>query len=296
MRQRRRPAHGFTLVELVVVIVVLGVVAATLAVFLPPAVAGYSASRNRAELSAAADLALRRMVRELRTAVPNSIRSPDAACFELVPTHSGGRFRTGPDTVNDSAAGCSPSATCAAALDSTQATTSFDVLTPLAATPAVGDFVVVDNQNPGDVYAGSNRAAITSVATPAASQGRLRLGVASTQFPLGYDGARFVVVPAADQAVFYVCSGADGSLNAQGQGKGTLFRLAGYGFNAAAPASCPATAGAAVVATGVLRCRFVYDPAQGATQQNGFVSLQLELARGGETASLLMGAHVQNTP
>ena len=39
----------------------------------------------------------------------------------------------------------------------------------LAAAPAVGDFVVVDNQNPGDVYAGSNRAAITSVTTPAPS-------------------------------------------------------------------------------------------------------------------------------
>jgi MSHA biogenesis protein MshO len=293
---RRHPQHGFTLVELVMVIVVLGVVGATLAAFLAPAVASYSASRSRAELAAEADGALRRMVQELRAAVPNSIRSPDAACFELVPTRSGGRFRTGPDTVNDSAAGCSPSATCAAPLDSTQATTSFDVLTPLASPPAVGDFVVVDNQNPGDVYAGSNRAAITSVATPAASQGQWRLGVASTQFPLGYDGARFVVVPGAQQAVFYVCSGADGSLNAQGQGKGTLYRLAGYGFNAAAPTSCPATTGAAVLATGVQRCRFVYDAAQGATQQNGFVSLQLELARNGETTSLLMGAHVVNTP
>ena len=30
--------------------------------------------------------------------------------------------------------------------------------------------------------------------------------------------------------------------------------------------------------------------------QNGFVSLQLELARHGETASLVFGAHVLNTP
>jgi MSHA biogenesis protein MshO len=295
-RPAQRPARGFTLVELVVVIVLLGVVGATLAVFVRPAVQGYTASRQRADLSAQADRALRRMVNELRVAVPNSIRSPDANCFELVPTRTGGRFRTGPDTVNDSAPGCAPGANCAAPLDTGSATTLFDVLTPLSETPAVGDFVVVDNQNPGDVYAGSNRAAITSVATPLSSQGRLRLGVASTQFPLGYDGARFVVVPAAQQAVFYVCSGASGTPNAQGDGPGTLWRLSGYGFNAAAPASCPATTGGAVVATGVLRCRFVYDPAQGATQQNGFVSLQIELARGGETASLLMGAHVVNTP
>jgi MSHA biogenesis protein MshO len=50
------------------------------------------------------------------------------------------------------------------------------------------------------------------------------------------------------------------------------------------------------MATHVRSCRFIYDPNQGATQQNGFVSLQLELARNGETASLVFGAHVVNAP
>jgi MSHA biogenesis protein MshO len=156
--------------------------------------------------------------------------------------------------------------------------------------------VVVGNQNPGDVYAGSNRAAITGVATPLATQGRLRLSVAATAFPSGYDGGRFVVVPQAQQAVFYVCAGADDTLDAQGHGKGTLYRLAGYGFNAAAPAACPATGGAAVVATGVKRCRFVYDPSVGATQQNGHVAMELELAQAGEAATLVLGAQVPNAP
>jgi MSHA biogenesis protein MshO len=170
------------------------------------------------------------------------------------------------------------------------------VLTPLAALPVAGDFVVVDNQNPGDVYAGSNRAAISAVATPGAAFGAHRITVASTQFPLGYEGGRFVVVPAAQAAVFYVCSGADGTLDASGNGKGTLVRKANYGFSATYPAACPATTGAAVMATHVRSCRFIYDPNQGATQQNGFVSLQLELARNGETASLVFGAHVVNAP
>jgi MSHA biogenesis protein MshO len=293
---RSRRSQGFTLVELVVVIVLGGVMAATLTVFFRPAFEGYLASRDRAELAAQADQALRRMVQDIRVAVPNSIRSAGAACFELIPTVAGGRFRTGPDTVNDNAPGCAPSATCAAPLDTTQATTSFDVLSPLQATPAVGDWVVVDNQNPGDVYGGTNRAAISSVATPDARYGRHRLGVAATQFPLGYDGARVLVVPDAQQAVFYVCSGADDTLDAQGNGKGVLVRLARYGFNSAWPAACPAIAGGALVATQVKSCRFIYDPNQGATQQNGHVSLQIELARRGETVSLLMGAHVVNTP
>lgn len=291
-----RRTRGFTLVELVVVIVIGGVMAATLTAFFRPAFEGYLVSRSRAELAAEADRALRRMVHDIRVAVPNSIRSAGAACFEVVPTRAGGRFRTGPDVVNDSAPGCTPGANCAAPLDPTQATTQFDVLTPLAVTPAVGDWVVVDNQNPGDVYAGANRAAITSVVVPDARFGHHRLGVAGTQFPPGYDGARVVVVPDAQKAVFYVCDGADGTLDAQGNGRGTLVRLANYGFNAAHPSGCPAATGGAVVATQVKSCRFVYDPNLGATQQNGYVSLQIELARQGETASLLMGAHVVNTP
>ena len=86
------------------------------------------------------------------------------------------------------------------------------------------------------------------------------------------------------------------TLDGNGNGRGTLFRLKAYGFNAAVPAACPATTGGAVLATGVVSCRFLYSPNQGATQQNGFVSLQLELARNGERASLVMGAHVVNAP
>ncbi len=68
------------------------------------------------------------------------------------------------------------------------------------------------------------------------------------------------------------------------------------GFNAAAPGACPATAGADVLATGLRSCRFLYTANQGATQQSGFVSVQLELTRSSETASLVFGAHVANTP
>jgi MSHA biogenesis protein MshO len=291
-----RRSRGFTLIELVVAIVLFGILSASLVVFLRPAVDSYLATRVRAELAAQAGQALTRMQSDVRSAVPNSIRTPDAACVELVPTSTGGRYRRAADTVNDDAPSCTPSATCSAALDTTQATTVFDVLTPLSAPPAAGDFVVVDNQNPGDVYSGANRAAITAVDTPAAAFGAHRITFAGTAFPAGYDGGRFVVVPAAQAAVFYVCSGADGTLDSAGNGKGTLFRRSNYGFDSGYPGACPATTGAAVMATHVRSCRFVYDPNQGATQQHGFVSLQLELARNGETASLVFGAHVVNTP
>jgi len=291
-----RTSLGFTLIELILVIVIGSVIAATLIVFVKPAVDGYLAGRARADLTDQADTALRRMVRDVRLAVPNSIRTPDAQCFELIPTSTGGRFRTGPDTVNDSGPNCVPGASCSAPLDTSQAITVFDVLTPLSSTPSVGDWVVVANQTPADVYGGLNRAAISAVAMPSAAYGRHRLTIASAQFPLGYNGTRFTVVPNAQRAVFYVCSGADGTLDAKGNGRGTLYRLQNYGFNAAYPSACPSTAAADVLATRVRSCSFVYDPNQGATQQSGFVWMELELARNGEAAHIAMGAHVANGP
>ena len=289
-------ARGFTLIELVLVIVVGSVMAATLVVFFKPAVDGYLASRARADLTDQADTALRRASRDVRLAVPNSVRTPGSQCFEVIPSSGGGRYRTGPDTVNDSPPNCAPSATCSAPLDTAQATTVFDVLTPLSTVPAAGDWVVVGNQSPADVYSGVNRASIASVSTPTAAYGRHRITLANTQFPLGYDGARFTVVPNAQRAVFYVCSGADGTLDAGGNGKGTLYRLANYGFNPAYPAACPSTTAADVLATRVRSCNFVYDPNQGATQQSGFVWMEIELARSGEAAHMAMGAHVANGP
>jgi MSHA biogenesis protein MshO len=293
--KQRHAQHGFTIVELVIVIVVTGIIAAALAVFFRPAVDSYLSSRARADLGDQAETALRRMVRDVRVAVPNSIRTPGSQCVELIPTSTGGRYRSGPDTVND-ASPCG-AATCAAPLDTTQPTTVFDVLSPLSATPAVGDWVVVGNQNPSDVYAGINRGAISvAVTAPAVAFGRHRITIASTQFPAGYDGGRFSIVPNAQRAVFYVCSGADGTLDAVGNGKGTLYRLMNYGFNAAYPSACPSTAGADVLATRLRSCSFVYDPNQGATQQNGFVWMQLEVARNNESAHLAIGAHVSNAP
>jgi len=295
-RPTRVQAAGFTLVELIVVIVIGSVLAATLVVFFKPAIDTYIASRARADLADQADTALRRMARDVRLAVPNSVRNPNAQCFELVPTSTGGRFRTGPDTLNDSGPSCTPGATCAAPLDTSQATTMFDVLTPLSATPAIGDWVVVGNQTPADVYGGASSTQITSavVAPPVAAFGRHRITVASKQFPSGYDGGRFSVVPNAQRAVFYVCSGA--GTDASGNGTGTLYRLQNYGFNAAYPSACPSIAAGDVLATRVRSCNFVYDPNQGATQQSGFVWLELDLTRNNETAHLAMGAHVANGP
>lgn len=298
----RRQA-GFTLVEVVVVMVLVGIVGSIVAMQLGPTIQGYLMVSRRAALTNEADTALRRIVTEVRSAVPNSLRQVSPQCVELVPTIDGGRFRTGPDTANSAAPG--------AFLDAFAATTSFDVLTRFTNPVARGDLVVIGNHNTDDLYSGTTSttggtivAAIKDITNNAegASTGQHRIeleGVART-LPQGYEGGRFVVVPGASRSVSYVCTGDPGSgefgRDSAGNGKGRLFRVTRATLDPAA--SCPATtlATAALVATNVERCVFSYSPNLGATQESGFLQLQLTLAAGGESVPLTLGAHVDNMP
>ncbi len=288
---------GVTLIELIMVIAIMGISGAVISVFILPAIQSYISVRDRASLASDAQSALRIISQDVHSSVPNSLRTPNSSCIETVPTTSGGGYRIDRDIVNDTPAGCNATGTCSAVVDTSSATSVLDVLSTLSSTPAVGDYVVINNQVPEQIHSGSNRAAITAVSTPRSTDGVLRLSIGSTQFPLGYSDGRFVVVPSSGP-VTYVCNGADGTLDANGDGKGTLYRRSGYGFNTSF-ASCPTGAslsGAAVVAKKVKSCTFTYSPNQGSTEQNGFLSMAIELSRNNETVSLISGSHVDNAP
>ena len=267
MRQR-----GFTLVELVITLVITGILAATLTTFLKPVIDGYFDTRRRADFADAADTALHRMAMDIRRAVPNSIVPVSATCIQLVPSIGGGRYRLAPDTT---VAGSDW-------LDNSQATTRFDVLSSLSTSPGAGDWVVIGNQVAADLYGGTTRAAVASVdGASAVRQHRINLSSAK-QFPLGYDGGRFVLVANAEQSVFYSCTGR------------TLYRTVAP-FSADRATTCASNAGP-VLAGDVEACSFVFDPNQGATQQAGFVWMRLELRRDGEGVALVQGVHVDNVP
>jgi MSHA biogenesis protein MshO len=282
---------GFTLIELVIVIAIMGVLAASVAVFLVPAVNGYFDARRRAGLTDMADTALRRMSSDIRRAVPNSVVSYAPACFSLVPTIAGGRYRMASDTVNDPPPlPCVPGAGgCSAPLGT--ASTVFDALSNIGQrAPARNDFVVIDNQNAGDVYvdpASPNRQIITGVAPGGlrATDGVLRITTAASPLPAGYDGGRFVIVPAGEQVVYYSCAG------------GTLFRSV-VTFAADAAARGAACGGGVPVATaaGGLACNFVYNAGLTATEQNGLVWMNVALTENGETVSLSHSTNVPNVP
>jgi len=277
--------RGFTLVELIVVMVLTGIIGVSMMVFFKPTIDAYFDARRRAEMTDAADTALQRISRDVRSAVPNSIRAFGNDCFEFLPTSAGGRYRMAADI--DSGVD--------QALDITLPVTTFDVLSPLSAAPAIGDWVVIGNQNTDDVYvtpaSGTTRAQLTAVGAGNAVR-EASLTVGSHQFPPGYEGGRFVVVPnnGGSPAVVYVCSGA--GVDAAGNGTGTLNRVSRAFSDTLA--SCPA--GGATLATRVAACNFIYDPNHGATQQSGFIWLQLELRESGESVAMAYGVHVSNVP
>lgn len=79
---------GFSLIEMVTVIVVLGVLAVMVTSFISFGTQIYVDSANRNDLTASARFAVERISRELRNALPNSVRVNDylgRQCLEFVP-------------------------------------------------------------------------------------------------------------------------------------------------------------------------------------------------------------------
>jgi MSHA biogenesis protein MshO len=279
--------RGFTLVELIVVMVLVGVIAGILVLQIRPAMQSYLAIRQRANLTSQADAALRRIIAEVHAAVPNSLRytwaSAQAQCIEFVPTKDGGRFRTDIDTTNGKGVPLVPGAP----------TTAFDVLTDLDASDAQGDFIVVGNVNRDDAYDPAKVGVIKDKGAPNPGVAKATITLqAATTFPAGYEGGRFVVVPQNERAVTYTCANA--GTDSTGTGTGTIYRVTGYNPGATPWASCPT--GPAVLVTKVSDCSILYHENEGATQQSGYLQLRLSLADGGESARLTMGAHVENAP
>ena len=84
-------AAGFTLVEMIVVMAVLGILSVGIVFFISDSAEGYRATEARQELASRGRFALERMVRMVRRALPGSVRT-NGACLELVPTRSGAYY------------------------------------------------------------------------------------------------------------------------------------------------------------------------------------------------------------
>lgn len=280
--------RGFTLVEVIIVIVITGIIGGMVAMFLRWPVQNYVDSAGRAELTDIADTAVRRIERELRLAVPNSVRiSPSGRAIEFVPTKAGGRYLSGEDEAVGNHLDFS---------DSSKLTFKVVGAMPTAKQAiAAGDFIVINNLGdgnaPADVYAAApqqNRAQVAGVnqasRTVTLASNPFALQVPSMSHPLH----RFLVT---SQPVTYGCVG------------GTLYRYASYGFNAAQVEAPVSDNRRTILATSIATtggnadCQFSY--AAAGTTRTGLVGISIKLQRSGGSdgpIALVKQIHVDNTP
>lgn len=283
MRTLNTKQSGFTLVEMIIVIVITGIIGGIVAMFIRAPVQGYVDSARRAELTDIADTAVRRMARDIRTAVPNSVRVPnqtecDAAappCYiEYLQAIDGGAYSV--NLPNNP-------------LSFDNVDTTFDVLNgPAGIALAANDFVVIgSSESDGSVV--YNRLGLRRVNAYAAPLVTLAQGLlVARQMPT----RRFDVVDPTQGAVTYMCETV--GTDANGTGTGVLRRYSGY-WNFAAnrtPWTQPA-GNVAVLANNVSACKISYDLAN---QRFGLVAIHLTIQRENEAVSLYNEIHVNNLP
>lgn len=99
-------AQGFTLIEVIAVIVVLSILATMGGRFIVDSTTSYQSTQTRSRLVNTGRQALERMSRQLRISLPNSVRLTNSStCLEFMPIASGGNYSGPvPDTLNGAAA------------------------------------------------------------------------------------------------------------------------------------------------------------------------------------------------
>jgi len=89
----RKPSTGFTLIELILVIVVLGIVSTVTLSYLGLGARMYADAADREELLTSSRFVVERLTRELRNVVPNSVRIlNNGYCIEFAPMLAAGRY------------------------------------------------------------------------------------------------------------------------------------------------------------------------------------------------------------
>lgn len=288
----KKVQQGFTLLELVVVIVLIGILAVLGGQLIITPIQSFSDTSRRAELVDIGDNALQRMSRELRNALPNSIRIRSVGsrtAIEFLNTITGGRYRArlesgggGDPLVNG------PSDT-------------FDVLDGIIGTISPGplgqancftgssDCLVLYNTGTGpgsfNAYNGDNIAAITVVDT---INNRLTYnngGAWLFPFPIPPSTQqRFFVI---DKPVSFVCD----------TGTNQLRRYENYTINAVQPVTDAAFGNAGnLLADNIVGCQFDYNAGAGTRHGLTTVRIQIQEPVSGESITLLHQIHVINVP
>lgn len=288
-------SRGFTLVELVLVIVLCAVVGVMISTVLSRPLDNFVGQSRRAELVDRGAVALSRMQRDIRLAVPNSVRvSADGLALELLAIHSAGRYRPNRAASDRLQFASGTASDCTA---TGQRCDAFQLLDP-AIDPSGARWLVMYNvgaESGGVSLAGSNlwSYANPGVITPTGSvfaalggapAGESLIRVSTplgTSFRFAYASPQRRIY-LADTVVGFRCVG------------GELRRYQYTDLQSTLPAAIPAGASSAVLAADVAGCNFAYR--RGTGTRAGLASLQLRLSLAGESVELTQQVHIDNAP
>lgn len=271
---------GFTLIEMVVAIVLLGIVGSIASVFIGNSMEAYTGLVRRDELQSTVRMAVERISRELRMALPNSVCTHDGTdCNNSGTTlyflatkdageyqDRGGVYYVGQDRDRLPIGGYTAN--------------NFDVLSSKTLNAATDDWVVVYNTDNADIYAtDTRRKQIDSITTKdvdnvAPDDIAVINFTGAVNFPNHSPGRRFHIIE--NNVVLFYLNGTD------------LFRAE----SAFATPTIPVTEN--LLLENVSSLTFTYLP--GSLQRSGLLRINITVTQSGESVQLIHEAQVYNAP
>ena len=285
-------SKGFTLLELLVVVVLVSILFVMGAELIVSPISSFVDVSRRAELVDVADNALQRMSRELRNALPNSVRlttSGSRTALEFLNTSTGGRYRARLESGGGGNVLQNASSDTFDVLDAINGTINPGPAGQANCLNGNSDCLALYNTGTTtgsfNAYNGDNIASITAV-NIVTNQITFDNGAGfSFPFPIPPTSQqRFYVV---DGPISFVCDSATQQLR----------RYAGYTIVSGQPVTDVQFGSAgALLADNVESCSFSY--VSGAGSRHGLVTLRIRVVDSAtsERVSLLYQVHVVNVP